>query len=220
MSLRSLRSLSLGWSLLVAAAAAAQVVPRELVAPVEVRHARGEFARKLHGATMPSGKGWKAVADRAKRLQLMVPDRWKVEPDPEGEAALRIAPPGSDGARTAVLQVFLTPPRDDDPLEVEEAFAAAYADELAEEPALRMLRFTPTDSGFVLVRDLKFALAGGTLVRGKETYRQQQLLFIGEDRVVSIQFTCLEREFPRYADDLARIFASYRNLAVRRITAP
>ena len=40
--------------------------------PVRVYSVRGEFAKKLDGAVMPTGKGWKAVTDREKRLQLMI----------------------------------------------------------------------------------------------------------------------------------------------------
>jgi hypothetical protein len=112
---------------------------------------------------------------------------------------------------------ILTEPRDADPLEVEQPFAVSYAGELARDPALAQFQFKPTDSGFVIARGMKFALAGGTMVGKKnELYQQQQLVYISEDRVVSLQFTARAREFPKFADDLARIFASYQNLGARK----
>jgi hypothetical protein len=76
---------------------------------------------------------------------------------------------------------------------------------------------------------MKFALAGGTMVqetrvpgKGKRDKvatlaQQEQLIFIGEDRLVVLQFTAPAADFPRYADDLAKVFASYQNLGVRKL---
>jgi hypothetical protein len=189
-----------------------QIIPRNASEPVQVQKGRGEFARKLSGAVMPTGKGWKAATDRDKLVQLMLPEKWKVDPDPDGEAIIRALPPGHEKKPKAVLMVILRAPADQDPLEVEERSAIGYADDLAEDPALKRLRFKPTDAGFVLARGLKFALAGGTMVQEKEIFQQEQLVYIGLDRVVSVQFTALETEFPKYADEVAKIFASYQNL--------
>ena len=202
---------------LAALPALAQILPPNAKEPVEVRQPTGEFAKKLHGQVMPIGRGWKAVTDREKRFQIMIPGKWKVEEDASGETALRVVPPSQGKVRSAVLVVTLTPPKDDDPLEVQEKFALSYAGELAEEPQLKQYQFKPTDSGFVVARGMKFALAGGSMQYGKtDHFQQQQLVYIAEDRVVTIQFAARQEEFVKHGDDVARIFASYQNLGVKR----
>jgi len=194
-----------------------QIIPKDAAVPVEVHKPKGDFAGKLNGAVMPAGKGWKAAVDNQKRLQLMVPETWKVEADPAGEAVLRVVP-GDPKTSRAALMVILATPRDDDPLEVDEDLAEGYAEGAADLPELKRAQFQLTDSGFVMARDLKFALVGGTMVQGtkkqRETFRQAQLIYVSEDRVVSIQFAAPQDEFGRYADQVARIFASYQNLGV------
>jgi hypothetical protein len=208
--------------LLAALPAAAQLVPNDAKEPVEVIKPRGEFAAKLNGAVMPVGKGWKVVGDRERLFQLTVPDKWKVLPDPEGEAVLRVAPPTKEKEPRAALTVYFKTPSDADPLAVDEEFALSYVDEVTEmEPALKQLQFKPTDAGFVIARGQRFALAGGTLRLGPnakqlETYRMQQLVYISEDRIVSVQFVTPEKDFARYADELARIFASYQDVGFRK----
>lgn len=194
----------------------AQILPADAKSPVQVTRAKGDFAKQLNGAVMPTGKGWKAASDHEKRVQIMVPDRWKVDDFPDGEQILKVVPPGQGSAPKTMLHVTLTAPRDADPLEVEEGFAATYADDLAGEPSLSRFQFRPTDAGFVSARGMKFALAGGTLTyRKKEVFQQQQLVYIAEDRIITVLFTAPEREFARYAPDVAKIFASYQNLGVR-----
>ena len=218
----NLRNLTYALAVLLLSAALpalAQIIPKDAAEPVEVRKPKGEFAKKLHGALMPKGSGWKAATDRESLVQIMVPESWQIDPRPEGEAIIHVTPPASGGDPRAVLLVTFGTPRDADPLQVDEEFAASYADELTAEPELKRLDFKPTDSGFVVMRGLKFALAGGTMTSGtkpKETFRQQQLVYISEDRLVTIQFTALDSDFPTYADDVARIFASYQNLGVRK----
>lgn len=215
------RAMALGAAVLgcLSVCAAAQILPANAGLPVQVHKPQGEFARKLHGAVMPTGKGWRAVTDREKRLQIMVPERWKVHTNPEANTLIRATPPGHEKDPKAVLMVILSEPSDADPLEVDEPFALGYAEELAQDPALLRLDFKPTDSGFVIARGLKFALAGGTMVyQKKETFQQQQLIYIGEDRIVSVQFTAAEKEFPKWADDVARIFASYQTLGSEKLS--
>lgn len=199
----------------------AQIVPQNAKVPVEVRKPHGDFAKQLNGAVMPTGGGWKAVTDAEKRLQLMIPDKWRLDPEPDGDTVIHAFPPGHEKDPRAQLLVTLTVPRDADPLDIDEEFAAHFAAELAELPELKKVQFTPTDSGFVMARDLRFALAGGTLMKStsknkKEKYLQQQLLYVSEDRIVSIQFSAVEADFATYAADVAKIFSSYQNLGVRK----
>lgn len=201
-----------------AAPAAAQIIPKDAAIPVQVLKGTGEFSAKLNGAVMPTGHGWKGVMDKDRRLQLMVPDKWKVETRVEEDTTLHITPPGQGKDAKAVLLVVISAPRDADPLEMEAPIAEEYAAELAKHPDLARQHYQPTDSGFVLERGMKFALAGGTMIGDKEqVYQQEQLLFVGEDRIVSVQFTATKEEFPHYADDLAKIFASYQNMGVKKL---
>lgn len=182
--------------------------------PVEVKKARGDFAKALQGVLPPEGKGWKPVLDSGKRMRLMLPEGWKWDLSRDGETILRAQPPSG----TAVLLVTFTEPGPADPLRVDEKFAEHYAAEVADDPLLKKRKFQPTDSGYVLNQGLRFALAGGTMVGpGGKLYRQQQLVYVGDDRILTVQFTCPESEFARYAADLARIFASYQDVGVRRI---
>jgi hypothetical protein len=196
-----------------------QIIPRDAAVPVEVRHAKGEFAKRMHGAVMPTGKGWKAATDGEKRVQIMVPSNWKVDPAPE-EAIIRAVPPGHEKDPKAVLLVLFNIPRDADPLEVDEEFAQGYVEDLAEDPMLKKVQFKATDSGYVLARGQKFALAGGTMGYGGEfTFQQEQLVFISEDRIVTIQFTATAAEYAKHADQVAKIFASYQTLGMRKISS-
>jgi hypothetical protein len=200
----------------------AQIIPKDAAVPVEVRKPHGDFAKRLNGAVMPTGGGWKAVTDTDKRLQLMIPDKWRVDPEVDGDTVIHAYPPGNEKAPRAQLLVVFTSPRDADPLDMDEEFASQYAQEMADLPELKKAQFTATDSGYVLARDLKFALAGGTLVKTtrkkmQEKYFQQQLLHFGPDRIVSVQFSAVEADFAGYAADVAKIFASYQNLGVRRL---
>lgn len=215
---------------LAAVEALAQGTPaqRSTGLAMEVVNARGEFAKRLHGATAPTGPGWRTVMDSGRRLQLQLPENWKVELGGDTDQVIRAVPPaGTTAGRTgreagarAQLLVVLTRPRDADPLAVDEALARDFADAVAEEPVLKKLQFRVTDSGLARLGDMSFALAGGTFVRsdrrGKETLVQQQLLYLSEDRLVSIQFSALAEDFPRLAPDVARIFASYRNVGMER----
>ena len=203
---------------LVALAQGAVPKPSTGGVPVSVQHGRGEFAKKMNGVLLPAGKGWRHVMDRDRLLQILVPEKWKVEVPPAGDTVLRALPPGNDKNPKAVLMVILRGPSDTDPLEIDERFVENYAEGLKEEqPGLAGYKFTLTDSGLVVARGLKFALAGGTMVFDKkETFRQQQLVYASEDRIVSIQFSALDKEFDKYADDVAKIFASYDTVGVRK----
>jgi hypothetical protein len=191
---------------------------RDKAMAVEVVKAKGDFALKLNGTVPPTGKGWKTASDKKKRLQVMLPDRWKVETAEEEEIILRATPPGTDKDSPAQLLITFSSPADSDPLDISEAYALSYAEELAENPSLKQLKFKPTDSGYVLARGLRFALAGGTLVgEKKQVLQQEQLVFVGDDRIVTLQLVAPEKDFPRLADDLAKIFASYQNLGVTKL---
>lgn len=197
-----------------------QIFPNNAKEPVEVVKPRGAFAQKLHGTVMPAGKGWKPAMDAERMLQIMLPAKWKVQPDPE--AALRAVPPGHEKDPRAVLTVFFKIPSDADPLEVDEKFALGYVDAVVEEePALKQLQFKATDAGYVVARGQKFALAGGTLQIGptkqQQMYQMQQLVYISEDRIVSVQFMAPQAEFGRYADDVAKIFSSYQDIGMRKV---
>jgi hypothetical protein len=205
-----------------------QIIPNDAQEPVEVNKARGEFARKLHGQVMPKGKGWKPVMDLDRKLQIMLPEKWKATVTRDAEAAI-VAVPGGDKEPTAQFRLSILAPRDADPFDIDEEFALKYADDLKDDPQFRKLKYQPTDSGHVLMRGMKFALAGGTLTvdsevpgKGKrqkvsETFQQEQLVYIAFDRLVVMQFTAPAKDFPRYAADVARIFASYQNLGVPKI---
>lgn len=207
---------------LLAAAAAplavrAQIVPKDHAEPVQVVKAKGEFAKKLAGITMPTGKGWHGTMDAEKRIQLMIPEKWKITAAPGGEAAIVATPPGHDKDARAMLLVIFQTPKNDDPLEIDEQFAESYAESQEEDPQAKRMQFKATDSALVLMRGMKFALGGWSMVNEKkEPCRQQQLLFAGDDRVVSIQFVARDKEFAQYADDVAKIFASYQNIGVRK----
>jgi hypothetical protein len=165
---------------------------------------------------MPAGKGWKAVADKDRLLQLMLPDKWKPVPDEDGESILKFSPPTNDKRPKAVLMVVLSAPRDTDPLQVTEEFAAAYAEDLPNDPQLAGLTFRTTDSGFVQCRGMRLALAGGTATtRDKRTVRQMQLIYIGEDRIVTVQFSATPDEYKKHLEDVVKIFASFQNLKMR-----
>ena len=175
----------------------AQIIPRDAAVPVQVIKGSGEFAQKLNGIKFPSGKGWKAASDQEKRIQLMVPSGWKVDAFPDEDIILKAFPAGDKDPKS-ILQVMLNAPRDDDPFEVTEKYATTYAEELAKDKQLSKLQFKPTDSGYVLIRGMKFALAGGTLV-----YRKKKLppgavgLCLGRPDI-SVQFTAQEKDFAKY----------------------
>lgn len=203
------------------APAVGQIIPKDAGEPAEVHKARGDFAKKLQGGVMPKGKGWKPVLDSARRFQLMLPEKWKVTTAAEGEAVILAVPPATGKEATAQLLVSVIAPRDADPLEIDENFALNYADSLAEDPQFKRLKYQPTDSGHLLMRGMKFAVAGGKMIlesgSGKrpktgETFQQQQLVYIAVDRLVVLQFTAPAADFPRYADDLAKVFTSYQNI--------
>ncbi len=195
----------------------AQIIPKNSSEPVEVVKGKGEFAKKLTGVTMPVGKGWKPAMDAERRLQLMLPDKWKVTAAANGEAVLVATPPGHEKDARAMLMVVVQTPKNDDPLEIDEQFALNYADDQAEDPQAKRLDFKTTDSGLVVMRGMKFALGGWSMVNEKkEPCRQQQLIYAADDRVVSIQFVAREKEFAAYANDVVRIFASYQNIGVKR----
>ena len=204
------------------APAAAQIIPQNASVPVEVRKPQGDFAKRLNGVVMPKGGGWKGVTDSEKRLQLMIPDKWRVDPEPEGATVIHVYPPGNEKSPRAQLLVTFAVPRDEDPLSMDEEFATHLAADLGEVPDLKRAQWTPTDSGYVLARDLRFALAGGTLMKSlgknkKEKFIQQQLVYFGEDRIVTIQFSAVEEDFAGFAADVAKIFSSYQNLGVRKV---
>ncbi len=198
----------------VGSPALGQIVPKDAASPAEVKQARGEFAARLNGITFPTGKGWKAVMDQHRLFQLMLPEKWKVTSAADDrEAALKATPPGAD---RAVLMVIVSAPRDTDPLEVSADFAREYAETLAEEKELVRRQFKSTDGGLVSLRGMNFALAGGTMLGPrKKLYRQQQFIFIADDRIVTQQFTCLAEDFPKFSEELARVFCSYQTLGMR-----
>ncbi len=202
-------------ALLLALPLRAQIIPADAKVPVQVIKGTGEFAEKLNGVRFPTGGKWKAATDRESRMQLMIPSGWKTDNFPDEDIILKAYPAG-DKEPKAILQVMLYAPRDDDPLEVTEKYATTYAEELAKDKQLSKLQFKPTDSGYVLMRGMKFALAGGTMIfRKKENYRQAQLVYVNEERIISIQFTAEDKQFTKYMDEVAGVFASYMNLGVR-----
>ncbi|MCC2668858.1 MAG: hypothetical protein K0Q72_1329, partial [Armatimonadetes bacterium] len=162
MTLKSVLTLML---LCLAAPLAAQIIPKDATEPVEVHQPRGDFAKKLHGTVMPTGKGWKATMDPARRLQLMLPDKWKVTTSQEAEAVILAEVPGPSKETGAQFTVSLFAPRDADIFEIDEVFALNYVNEVAKDPQAKRLKFQATDAGHVLMRGMKFALAGGTMVQ-------------------------------------------------------
>lgn len=197
---------------ILAAPALCQIIPKDAATPVEVIKGRGDLAQKLQGTVMPTGKGWKGAMDAQRRLQIMVPDKWKVETPALGDAVIRAVPSGEKDPST-VLLVMVSAPRDADPIDVDQEFATNYADDLAQEPAYKKLHLTTTDSGLILNRGMKFALGAWTMPTGsKEPLRQAQLVYISEDRIVTIQFIAHQKEFDRHLSELAQIFASYQTL--------
>jgi hypothetical protein len=210
--------LALAAGIAAGAATQAQILPNDADNPVRVVKGRGDFAQKLNGVKMPAGKDWKPVMDTEKRLQILVPRRWKAQASAKDEAIIRATPPGDEKKPEGVLLVLISTPRDTDPLEIDETFALSYADDVAQEPALKQLQFKTTDAGYVIARGMRFALAGGTMVGDKkEVFKQEQLVYIGEDRIVTIQFTAREKDFAKHAADLAGIFASYQTIGVRKL---
>ncbi len=207
--------------LVCAGSGAAQIIPPEAGTPVLVLKSRGPFAARMSGALMPTGKGWKAAGDQARRFQIMLPERWKTDNFPDGEIRLRATPPGADKDAGPHLTVQMTEPADSDPLEVDEEYAMSFADELAKQKPLARLGFKATDAAYLAVRGMKFALAGGQLTLPKKGVIQQQtLVFVAEDRVLWIQFAAPQKEFTQYEGDLVKIFASYSNLGVRKPIDP
>ncbi|MBM3458663.1 MAG: hypothetical protein FJX77_09055 [Armatimonadetes bacterium] len=194
-----------------------QILPRDAATPLEVRRPEGEFAKRLHGLTMPTGKGWRAVMDKERLVQVFVPDRWKQVADPDGDSILKFVPPGQEKRAEAVFMVILTRPRDTDPLDVDEEFGSSYAEALAQQEEFKKLKFEVTDSGFVLARGMRFALAGGKMSPPRrKPIRQQQLIYIAEDRIVTLQFSAAEAEYEKYVADVARMFASYMTIGSRK----
>ncbi len=211
-------ALGLGLIALAPLAAPGQIIPKDAASPILVIKGKGEFAAKLNASVMPTGKGWKAATDPGRRFQIMVPEKWKVEELAEGDIRMRVTPPGNAKQTPAQLQVVWADPSDKDPLEVDEEYALAFAEDLSKDPALARRQFKVSDSGYVLARGLKFALAGGTLTQRKDLYRQMVLVYIGEDRVLWLQFTAAEKDFAKYQDDVVKMFASYQNLGVKKIS--
>lgn len=210
----------------------AQIVPKDAAEPVEVNKARGAFAQKLNGSVMPTGKGWRGVMDTGRHLQLSFPEKWKVTTSEEAEAVITAIPGDAPKESPPQLTVSLLAPRDADPFDIDEVFALNYADSLAADPQFKKLQYAPTDSGHVLMRGMKFALAGGTVSlssrapskkkgeKGEkisQIFQQEQLIYIASDRLVVIQFTAPSATFPKYADDLAKIFSSYQNIGVMKV---
>lgn len=186
-------------------------------AAVEVVQPKGEFARKLHGLQVPAGKGWKTVTDRGKQVQFLVPEKWKVDPAPENGLTVMAVPPGSEREVKAAFIAYVRAPADGEPLGVDEGLAGNYVYAEAERPELKKFDFKPTDSGMVVLRDQRYALAGGTMKdrpvkKGAVTIRKIELLFFAEDRVTSFQFQAPASDFSRYEADVARIFASCQNI--------
>lgn len=206
-----------------------QIIPKDAAEPAEIHKPRGEFAKKLQGGLMPTGKGWKAIMDADRRVQIMLPDKWKATAANEAETAIVAIPPSAGKEPTAQFTLSILAPRDADPFDIDEAFALSYADSLAEEPQFKRLKYQPTDSGHVLMRGMKLALAGGRMeldtnvsTKGKreklsEKFQQEQLIYIASDRLVVMQFTAPVADFPRYADDLAKVFVSYQNIGVPKL---
>lgn len=189
---------------------------------VEVVQGKGSFAKKLAAAQIPApGKGWKLTLDREKRLQVMIPDKWKVDQAPENELSLMAVPPGSEKQAKAAFIAYVRPPADDEPVEVDEDLATTYVYNEAAKPEFKKVDFTPTDSGLVILRDQRYALAGGTMKenlskkKGSAQIRKVELLFFSEDRVTSIQFMAAANEFEKYEDEVARIFASCQNINLK-----
>jgi len=225
-------SLALLALLVLSIPASAQIVPKDAAEPVEIHKARGEFAQKLNGSVMPIGKGWKAVMDPGRRLQLMLPDKWKTTTSDQPESVITAIPGDAAKENPPQLTVSLLAPRDADPFDIDETFALNYADSLADDPQFKRLHYQPTDSGHVLMRGMKFALAGGKVLvdsrapskkkgeKGEkisQSFQQQQLIYIASDRLVVIQFSAPSSEFPKYAGDLAKIFASYQNIGIIKV---
>jgi hypothetical protein len=51
----------------------------------------------------------------------------------------------------------------------------------------------------------------------QESYKQLQLVYISEDRVVTIQYTAQVNEYPKYVDEVVKVFTSYQTLAMAKV---
>lgn len=185
----------------------------------EVLRGQGAFARKLAGLEPPKGKGWKPVRDRQGRVELLIPEKWKVKQGGDEEWDLVATPPGGDREVTGALVLHVRAPADDEPLEVDEDFAATYAEAQGENPAFKKLDYRVVDSGLVVLNGQRFALAGCTMKempskKRSEVVRKVQLVYYSEDRVTTVQFMALAKHFDRLADEAAGILVSVQNLGV------
>jgi hypothetical protein len=216
--MRASRLLPLAAAAALCTVADAQIVPKDARVPVQVIKGSGKFAARLHGALWPAGKGWKAVTDAGKYVQLMVPERWRVDTMPDGDTILKITPPGKADPPEAILTLSLTAPRDTDPLEVDEPFATGYAEALANEPFFARQGFEATDSGLVVMRGMKLALAGlRARDEQKQVFQNEILIYIAEDRIVTLKFVAREKDFSRFEPEVLGMMASYLTLGMRKI---
>lgn len=195
--------------------AQAQILPPDADQPVEVRGGTGTLAERLAGRTMPRGKGWKSAMDRERLVQISYPEKWKLTHQPEGAVILRLTAPDSKEP-PVTFDIHFEHPADQDPLQVDEAFARSYAARLAELPDLKRLQFRLTEQGLISMRGMKMVLAGGTATvpQGKKEIqvRQAQVTYIDEDRLIIMQFICPASRWENYVDSLAGMIASYMTI--------
>lgn len=182
---------------------------------VQVFRPQGEFAQRLIKAIPASGSGWRLVLDQRAGYRLRVPDGAEVDTARSNDRVLRVVLPGGDTTPKPVFRIHAFKPGVDDPTDVDVDYVTEYAERYPE--AAFNGKFTVSDSGMLaLPEKVNLAMVGGSYLQGAAPTRRLECSYLSKDQQLFLTFDCAEKDYPQYADRVARILLSFEPLGRKK----
>jgi hypothetical protein len=182
--------------------------PEEILSPhVQVLHPHGDFAQALIKQTPASGEGWRDVEDRVHNFRITVPSRAQVETKASESRVLQVVLTDAPARPRPVLRIDAFTPGADDPTEVDPEYTARYVEQYPDEAFKG--KFTVTDSGTVILKKQSLAMVGGLHPQAGDQAFRLQCAYLSRDQQLFLTFDCAEKDWPQYAETVARILLSF-----------
>jgi hypothetical protein len=201
------KSMVLALTVLVSGAAVAQL--NEVFSRyVQIFKPVGDFTQVLIKQSPGSGEGWRLVDDQRNGYRIQIPADSEVDANPAGNRALHVVLSGGPQKPRPVFRVDAFKPEEDDPVQVDEKYAADYADNYSE--LAFNGKFNYAESGFIVLnRKLNFAMVAGSYLQGAVPCYRMQWAFLSPEKQYFLTFDCPEKDWPRHSTTVARILLSF-----------
>jgi hypothetical protein len=175
---------------------------------LEIRQPRGDFPPRLIRLQPGTGQGWKTSEDTKNGFKIGVPSAAAVDSTPTGSRVLQVTLGESSSRPNPVFRIDAFEPGKDDPISIDEQYAADYAEEYPDRAFAG--KFNVTDSGLLmLAKKGNLAMVGGNHQIGAGRAYRLQCAFLSKERQLFLTFDCAQNDWPRFMDVVGAMLLSF-----------